>query len=35
MSDDLIVAVPWLIFAAGLAAIAWRLVISRTRGRKP
>lgn len=31
--DDVIVAVPWLIFAVGLAAIAWRLVASRARGR--
>jgi hypothetical protein len=24
-ADNLIVAVPWLVFAAGLAAIVWRL----------
>lgn len=27
--DDLIVAVPWLVFAAGLAMIGWRLAASR------
>lgn len=32
--DYLIVAVPWLVFAAGLAAIAWRLALSRARGRR-
>lgn len=31
--DYVIVAVPWLIFAVGLAAIAWRLAASRARGR--
>jgi hypothetical protein len=28
-SDDLIVAVPWLVFAAGLAMIGWRLAAGR------
>jgi hypothetical protein len=31
--DNLIVAVPWLLFAVGLAAIGWRLAASRARGR--
>jgi hypothetical protein len=31
--DDLIVAAPWLAFAAGLAVIGWRLAISRGRRR--
>lgn len=36
---DLVVLVPWLIFAAGLVVIAWRLLVSgharrRSRGRK-
>ena len=29
--DDLIVAAPWLAFAAGLAVIGWRLAASRGR----
>jgi hypothetical protein len=28
-ADDLIVAVPWLVFAAGLAVIVWRLAAGR------
>lgn len=32
--DYLIVAVPWLVFAAGLAAIVWRLALSQARGRR-
>ncbi len=31
--DDLIVAAPWLAFAAGLALIGWRLAASRGRRR--
>jgi hypothetical protein len=31
--DDLIVAAPWLVFAAGLALIGWRLAASRGRRR--
>jgi hypothetical protein len=31
--DDLIVAAPWLAFAAGLALIGWRLAVSRGRRR--
>jgi hypothetical protein len=33
--DDLIVAAPWLAFAAGLAVIGWRLAVSRGRRRPP
>ena len=35
--DDLIVAVPWLVFAAGLAVIGWRLAAGRglRRRRRP
>lgn len=29
--DDLIVAAPWLAFAAGLAVIGWRLAAGRGR----
>jgi len=29
--DDLIVAAPWLAFAAGLAVIGWRLAAGRER----
>ena len=32
--DYLIVAVPWLLFAVGLAAIGWRLTVSQARGRR-
>jgi hypothetical protein len=32
--DDLIVAAPWLAFAAGLAVIAWRLAAGRGRRRR-
>lgn len=32
--DDLIVAVPWLVFAAGLAVIGWRLAAGRSLRRK-
>jgi len=32
--DDLIVAAPWLAFAAGLAVIGWRLAASRGRRRR-
>jgi hypothetical protein len=28
-ADDLIVVVPWLVFAAGLAVIGWRLAAGR------
>ena len=31
--DDLIVAAPWLAFAAGLAVIGWRLAAGRGRRR--
>jgi hypothetical protein len=36
-ADDLIVAVPWLVFAAGLAMIVWRLAAGRgpRRERRP
>jgi hypothetical protein len=35
--DDLIVAVPWLVFAAGLGVIGWRLAAGRglARERRP
>jgi hypothetical protein len=33
--DDLIVAAPWLAFAAGLAVIAWRLAVGRRRRGPP
>jgi hypothetical protein len=33
--DDLIVAAPWLAFAAGLAVIGWRLAVGRGRRRGP
>jgi hypothetical protein len=33
-ADDLIVAAPWLAFAAGLAVIAWRLALGRRRRRR-
>jgi hypothetical protein len=32
--DDLIVAAPWLAFAAGLAVLGWRLAASRSRRRR-
>lgn len=32
--DDLIVAAPWLAFAAGLAALGWRLAVGRSRRRR-
>jgi hypothetical protein len=32
--DDLIVAAPWLAFAAGLGVIGWRLAASRRRRRR-
>jgi hypothetical protein len=32
--DDLIVAAPWLAFAAGLAVIGWRLTAGRGRRRR-
>jgi hypothetical protein len=32
--DDLIVAAPWLAFAAGLAVIGWRLAVGRGRRRR-
>jgi hypothetical protein len=32
--DDLIVAAPWLAFAAGLAVIGWRLAAGRGRRRR-
>jgi hypothetical protein len=32
--DDLIVAAPWLAFAAGLAVIGWRLAVGRRRRRR-
>ena len=37
IGDDLIVAVPWLIFAAGMAMIGWRLAAGRglRRERRP
>jgi hypothetical protein len=31
--EDLIVAAPWLAFAAGLAVLAWRLAAGRRRRR--
>jgi hypothetical protein len=31
---DLLVLLPWLVFAAGLTAIAWRLMISRRLRRR-
>jgi hypothetical protein len=36
-ADDLIVAAPWLVFAAGLAVIVWRLAAGRglRRERRP
>jgi len=36
-ADDLVVAVPWLVFAAGLAVIGWRLAPGRglRRARRP
>lgn len=36
-ADDLIVAVPWLVFAVGVAVIIWRLAASRglRRERRP
>jgi hypothetical protein len=36
-ADDLVVAVPWLVFAAGLAVIGWRLAAGRgsRRERRP
>jgi hypothetical protein len=36
-ADDLIVAVPWLVFAAGVAVIGWRLAAGRglRRDRRP
>lgn len=30
-SDDLIIAAPWLVFAAGLIVIGWRLIVDRRR----
>jgi len=30
---DLLVLVPWLVFAAGLAVIGWRLLVVRRRRR--
>jgi len=33
-ATDLIVLAPWLIFAAGLAVIGWRLLAGR-RSRRP
>jgi hypothetical protein len=33
-ADDLIVAAPWLVFAAGLAVIGWRLAAGRGRRRE-
>jgi hypothetical protein len=32
--DDLIVAVPWLVFFAGLAVIGWRLAAGRGFSRE-
>jgi hypothetical protein len=32
--DDLIIAAPWLVFAAGLAVIGWRLAVCRGRRRR-
>jgi hypothetical protein len=32
--DDLIVAAPWLAFAAGLVVIGWRLAAGRSRRRR-
>jgi hypothetical protein len=32
--DDLLVAAPWLAFAAGLALIGWRLAAGRSRRRR-
>jgi hypothetical protein len=32
--DDLIVAAPWLAFAAGLTVIGWRLAAGRGRRRR-
>jgi len=32
--DDLIVAAPWLAFAAGLAVIGWRLAAGRGRRQR-
>jgi hypothetical protein len=32
--DDLIVAAPWLAFAAGLAILGWRLAAGRSRRRR-
>lgn len=34
-ADDLIVAAPWLVFAAGLAVIVWRLAAGLRRERRP
>jgi hypothetical protein len=33
-ATDVLVLVPWLIFGAGLAVIGWRLLSSRTAGRR-
>jgi hypothetical protein len=35
MGDDLIAAVPWLVFAAGLAAIGLRLLAGRRSHGRP
>jgi hypothetical protein len=32
--DDLIIAAPWLVFAAGVAVIGWRLAVGRGRRRR-
>jgi hypothetical protein len=33
-TTNLLVLIPWLIFGAGLAAIGWRLLSSRTACRR-
>jgi hypothetical protein len=33
-STDMIIAVPWLVFVAGLVAVAWRLSVSRPRRKR-
>jgi hypothetical protein len=31
---DLLVLLPWLIFAAGVALIGWRLIVTRGKSRR-
>jgi hypothetical protein len=33
-ATDLIVLVPWLVFAAAVAVIGWRLLVSRRAGHR-